>query len=57
MPPGETTMSLSSAGCLPVSITSLALPNTVCNANVLAMSRGIPTYTPASINASMNRKT
>ena len=40
LPPGEQTISLSSPGCLPVSSTILAAPNTVCAASLCAVALG-----------------
>src|SRR6201996_8112758 len=52
-PAGVVTASLSSAGCEPVSSTILAEPKVVCAASRVAVSRGRPTFTPASARASM----
>mmetsp|Transcript_38228 Transcript_38228/g.53065 ORF Transcript_38228/g.53065 Transcript_38228/m.53065 type:complete len:206 (-) Transcript_38228:573-1190(-) len=53
VPPGEVTMSFKAPGCLPVSITILDAPYTVCAARDMAMSRGRPARTPPSANASI----
>jgi hypothetical protein len=57
VPPGEVTMSLSSAGCFPVSRSILAAPSKVCAANFKATSLGNPKLTPASARASAKTKT
>jgi len=48
VPAGEHTISLSSAGCFPVSKTIFALPSTAWAANLYACARGIPSATAAS---------
>ena len=57
VPAGEHTISLSSAGCFPVSKTIFALPSTAWAANLYACARGIPSATAASAIASINRNT
>ena len=52
VPPGEVTFSRSTAGWVPESRRSLADPYRVWVARVVAMSRGSPSRTPASIMAS-----
>ena len=49
-------MSLSTPGCLPVSITILAEPSTVCAASCWATSLGSPARTPPSASASIMTK-
>ena len=56
-PPGEHTLSFRMAGCVPVSTTILAAPNTVWAAIYWAMALGSPCLTPPSASASMNMKT
>ncbi len=52
VPPGEVTISFSSAGCFPVSKTILADPSAVCVANLRAISFGRPIFTAPSVKAS-----
>ena len=56
VPPGEVTRSRSTVGCSPVSRSSLAEPSMVCTTSWVAMSRGRPRCTPASIIASTTKK-
>src|SRR5207245_2190286 len=55
VPPGLVTPSLSMPGCWPLSMSSLALPSTVCAASCMEARRESPTFTPASASASMMR--
>lgn len=55
VPPGEQTSSLRAPGCFPVSNTILAAPRTVCAANEVAISRGMPILTAPSDSASIIR--
>ena len=55
VPAGEVTRSRNRLGCSPVSTSSFAEPNTVWVTNADAVSRGNPSWTPASIIASTTK--
>ena len=55
VPPGEVTRSRSTVGCSPVSRSSFADPSMVCTTSSVAVSRGSPRCTPASIIASTTK--
>src|SRR5262245_59401879 len=55
VPPGEVTRSRSTIGCSPVSRSIFAEPTTVCTTSSVAVVRGSPRCTPASIMASTTK--